>query len=253
MLQKNLKLNLLYHELKSPLVVVETGVTSLLSRSSLYGSLSEKQEKVLRRIQRNARTAQLLVNDMLELGCVQKGIIREIPIKVSSIISEVFEQVFDLTNHNLSTKIKNVIDLTRFQSILAEDGIIVSTSLEIWEKEFFLDKRKIKQIIRNLMLNAIKHMKNSIEITIKEKNSSFMCSIQDDGMGIPPKYHKKIFKAYFQMNKIEENNERGHGLGLAGALILVEEMGGELLLESDVGKGAKFIVLLPLPKKLNEG
>jgi len=253
MLQKNLKLNLLYHELKSPLVVVETGVTSLLSRSSLYGSLSEKQEKVLRRIQRNARTAQLLVNDMLELGCVQKGIIREIPIKASSIISEVLEQVFDLTNHNLSTKIKNVIDLTRFQSILAEDGIIVSTSLEIWEKEFYLDKRKIKQIIRNLMLNAIKHMKNSIEITIKEKNSSFMFSVQDDGMGISPKYHKKIFEAYFQMDKTEENNERGHGLGLAGALILVEEMGGELLLESDVGKGAKFIVLLPMPEKINEG
>ena len=55
------------------------------------------------------------------------------------------------------------------------------------------------------------------------------------------------------MDKIEENNVRGHGLGLAGALILVEEMGGELLLESDVEKGAKFIVLLPLPKKLNEG
>jgi len=253
MLQKSLKLNLLYHELKSPLVVVETGVTSLLSRSSLYGSLSEKQEKVLRRIQRNARTAQLLVNDMLELGCVQKGIIREIPIKVSSIISEVFEQVFDLTNHNLSTKIKNVIDLTRFQSILAEDSIIVSTSLEIWEKEFFLDERKIKQIIRNLMLNALKHRKNCIEITIKEKNSSFMCSIQDDGMGIPPKYHKKIFEAYFQTDKIEENNVWGHGLGLAGALILVEEMGGGLLVESDVGKGAKFTFLLPLPKNLNEG
>ena len=80
-----------------------------------------------------------------------------------------------------------------------------------------------------------------------------MCSVQDDGLGIPPKYHKKIFEAYFQMDKIEENNVRGHGLGLAGALILVEEMGGELLLESDVGKGAKFIVLLPLPEKLNEG
>ena len=80
-----------------------------------------------------------------------------------------------------------------------------------------------------------------------------MCSVQDDGKGISPKYHNKIFEAYFQIDKIEENNVRGHGLGLAGALILVEEMGGELLLESDVGKGAKFIVLLPMPEKLNEG
>ena len=56
----------------------------MLNRQS-YGSLSEKQEKVLERISRNARVAQLLVNDLLELGCAQKGIIRETPIKVKHV------------------------------------------------------------------------------------------------------------------------------------------------------------------------
>ncbi len=252
MLEKRLKLNLLFHDLKSPLAVVETGVTSLLNRRR-YGSLSEKQEKVLGRILRNARVAQVLVNDLLELGCAQKGIIRESPIKISSIIPEVLWQVLDLTNHNLSTKIKDVLDLTQLQSILPEGGITLSISPEIWEKEFYLDERKIKQIIRNLMSNALKHMKNSIELTIKEKDNCFICSVQDDGKGISPKYHKKIFEAYFQMDDLDENNLRGHGLGLAGVLILVEEIGGELLLESDVAKGAKFIVRLPMPEKLNEG
>jgi signal transduction histidine kinase len=252
MLKKRLKLNLLFHDLKSPLAVVETGVTSLLNRRR-YGSLSEKQEKVLGRILRNARVAQVLVNDLLELGCAQKGIIRESPIKISSIIPEVLWQVLDLTNHNLSTKIKDVLDLTHLQNILPEGGITLSISPEIWEKEFYLDERKIKQIIRNLMSNALKHMKKSIELTIKEKDNWFICSVQDDGKGISPKYHKKIFEAYFQMDDLDENNLRGHGLGLAGVLILVEEIGGELLLESDVAKGAKFIVRLPMPKKLNEG
>ena len=252
MLQQRLKLNLLFHDLKSPLAVVETGVTSLLNRSR-FGSLSEKQEKVLKRISRNARVAQVLVNDLLELGCAQKGIIRETPIKISSIIPEVLWQVLDLTNHSLSSKIKDVLDLTQLQSILPEGGITLSISPEVWEKEFYLDERKIKQIIRNLMSNSLKHMKNSIEVTIKEQNSCFMCSVEDDGKGISPKYHKKIFEAYFQMDELEEHNLRGHGLGLAGVLILVEEIGGKLLLESDVGKGAKFIVLLPMPEKLNEG
>ena len=166
MLQQRLKLNLLFHDLKSPLAVVETGVTSLLNRSR-FGSLSEKQEKVLKRIIRNARVARVLVNDLLELGCAQKGIIRETPIKVSSIIPEVLWQVLDLTNHSLSTKIKDVLDLTQLQSILPEGGITLSISPEIWEKEFYLDDRKIKQIIRNLMSNSLKHMKNSIEVTIK--------------------------------------------------------------------------------------
>jgi len=252
MLQQRLKINLLFHDLKSPLSIVESGAASLLNRQS-YGSLSEKQEKVLKRISRNAKVAQVLVNDLLELGCAQKGIIRESPIKISSIIPEVLWQVLDLTNHDLATKIKDVLDLPQLQSILSEGGITLSISPEIWEKEFYLDERKIKQIIRNLMSNALKHMKHSIELTIKEQNNSFMFSVQDDGKGISPKYHKKIFEAYFQMDDLDENNLRGHGLGLAGVLILVEEIGGKLLLESDVAKGAKFIVHLPMPEKLNEG
>ena len=88
MLQQRLKINLLFHDLKSPLSIVESGAASLLNRQS-YGSLSEKQEKVLKRISRNAKVAQVLVNDLLELGCAQKGIIRESPIKISSIIPEV--------------------------------------------------------------------------------------------------------------------------------------------------------------------
>lgn len=252
MLKQRLKLNLLFHDLKSPLAVVETGVKSLLN-SHRYGSLSEKQENVLNRVLRNTRVAQVLVNDLLELGCAQKGIMDISPIKISSIVPEVLWQVLDLTNHNLSSKIKNVFDLTRLESILKEDGITLSISPEIWEKEFYLDERKTKQIIRNLMSNGLKHMKSRIELTIKEQNNCFMCSVQDDGKGISPEYHKKIFEDYFQIDNPEEYNLRGHGLGLAGVLILVEEIGGELLLESDVEKGAKFIVLLHLPKKLNEG
>ncbi len=221
--------------------------------TSRYGSLSEKQEKVLRRILRNAKVALVLVNDLLELGCAQKGIIRQSPIKISSLIPEVLWQVLDLTNNRMSTKIKDVLDLTQLQGILIKGGITLSISPDIWEKEFYLDEKKIKQIIRNLMSNGLKHMKNSIELAIKEQNNCFICSVEDDGMGISPRYHKKIFEAYFQVDELEEHNLRGHGLGLAGVLILVEEIGGELLLESDVEKGAKFIVLLPLPKKLNEG
>jgi signal transduction histidine kinase len=252
MLKQRLKLNLLFHDLKSPLAVVEIGATSLLN-TSRYGSLSEKQEKVLRRILRNAKVALVLVNDLLELGCAQKGIIRQSPIKISSLIPEVLWQVLDLTNNRMSTKIKDVLDLTQLQGILIKGGITLSISPDIWEKEFYLDEKKIKQIIRNLMSNGLKHMKNSIELAIKEQNNCFICSVEDDGMGISPRYHKKIFEAYFQVDELEEHNLRGHGLGLAGVLILVEEIGGELLLESDVEKGAKFIVLLPLPKKLNEG
>ena len=63
-------------------------------------------------------------------------------------------------------------------------------------------------------------------------------AVKDDGEGIPALYHQQIFECYFQVDPHEGCPVRGHGLGLAGVMILVEDMGGQLLLESDAGKGA---------------
>ena len=64
---------------------------------------------------------------------------------------------------------------------------------------------------------------------------------------------KKIFESYFQMDVTDSYTVRGHGLGLAGVMVLVEDMGGELFLESGEGKGAKFLVKLPLKKVIRTG
>ena len=66
--RKRIKIDLLIHDLKVPLAVVESGVTMLLQRPDKYGPLTRKQEKILNRILRNAKTTQVLVNDALELG-----------------------------------------------------------------------------------------------------------------------------------------------------------------------------------------
>ena len=74
----------------------------------------------------------------------------------------------------------------------------------------------------------------------------FVISVKDDGEGIPSEYHEKIFQCYFQMDPTDSCVLRGHGLGLAGVMVLVEDMGGKLLLDSDRGKGARFTVKLPV-------
>ena len=70
--------------------------------------------------------------------------------------------------------------------------------------------------------------------------------VADDGEGIPSGYHEKIFECYFQMDGQRDYCVRGHGVGLAGVMVLVEDMGGRLYLESDVGKGATFSVKIPM-------
>jgi signal transduction histidine kinase len=73
-----------------------------------------------------------------------------------------------------------------------------------------------------------------------------MLSVTDDGEGIPEQYHKKIFESYFYLEGGEESTVRGSGLGLAGVMVLVEDLGGRLFLESEAGEGATFSVKLPL-------
>jgi signal transduction histidine kinase len=69
--------------------------------------------------------------------------------------------------------------------------------------------------------------------------------VKDDGEGIPADYHQRIFECYFQMDAKNSSCVRGHGLGLAGVQVLLEDMGGQLFLESDLGKGATFFVKIP--------
>jgi len=96
--------------------------------------------------------------------------------------------------------------------------------------------------------NALKYRRSSVGLEIRKENRSLILSVSDDGEGIPQEYHERIFECYFQMNGEEACPVRGHGLGLAGVLVLVEDMGGSLTLESDRGSGAKFSVKIPLMK-----
>ncbi len=70
--------------------------------------------------------------------------------------------------------------------------------------------------------------------------------VRDDGRGIPPANHQRIFETYFTTGGSIETAIESHGLGLAGVMVLLKDMGGGLILESDDGKGAEFIVTIPL-------
>ena len=246
MQRERIKIDLLIHDLKVPLAVVETGITSLLQRREKYGPLSEKQEKALMRALRNTKVIQSLVNDILELGRSREGIVSLKSLKFSDLIEQVFMEIFDLVDRNTSEKIKTCADLPQLKETLEEKGLTLFMEEALWCQEVCLDEAKIRQILRNLLNNALKYRKSRVELEVDKKDVHIVFSVKDDGEGIPSIYHKKIFESYFQMDITDSSTVRGHGLGLAGVMILVEDMGGELFLESDEGKGAKFLVKLPL-------
>jgi signal transduction histidine kinase len=246
MINHRIKLDLLIHDLKGPLAVMESGVISLLNREEKYGPLTESQRRVLKRVLRNIKVTQTLVNDALELGRSSEGIIHREKTIISHLINQALIELFDLMSCESTEVLKECKDIKNVKELLQKEGIILEIDEKIWNKEVFLDERKMSQILRNLLSNALKYRKKEVIIQVDENDKCLILSVKDDGEGIPPSYHENIFKCYFQLDQSKEYCVRGHGLGLAGVMILVEDMGGELTLESDVGKGAKFCVRLPL-------
>ena len=149
---------------------------------------------------------------------------------------------------DMGEKINGCEGLFPLIDLLKKKGILISVDERLWSQQIRLDELKVKQILRNLLNNAMKYRKNLVEIEFIHEGRFLHISVKDDGKGIGIMHHKKIFESYFQVGDVNEYGFRSHGLGLAGVMVLIEDMGGELFLESDEGKGTKFIVKVPLPE-----
>jgi two-component system, OmpR family, sensor kinase len=251
--KKRIKTELLVHDLKNPIAIIEAGINSLFNDDEKHEPLTEKQTKIYNRTLRNIKIVKGLVNDILEVGRSSEGIINNKRCIISELLMPPIIEIFDLADNSISEKIKVCKDIYSFKKELSDRAIIFDMDEGLWKREVYLDPRKINQIFRNLLSNAMKYKNKFIDIHIdikkvKEQGENLFLSVKDDGDGIEKIYHQKIFESYFQIEDEREHCARGHGLGLAGILILIEDMGGKMYLESGEGKGARFSVMIPLSK-----
>ncbi|MBW1780294.1 MAG: HAMP domain-containing histidine kinase [Deltaproteobacteria bacterium] len=246
--RERIKIDLLIHDLKVPLAVIEAGVVALLNKREKYGPVTERQEKVFARVLRNTKVLKTLVNDALELGRCEEGVVNFSTFTLSSLIEEALEEIFDLTDAGATEEIKRCVKLAPFRKVLENKGVHLDIEEDLWEEKICQDHGKLNQILRNLLNNALKYRKSLVELKIDRTDASIIFSVKDDGEGIPAAYHEKIFQSYFQMEPDARGacSVRGHGLGLAGVMVLVEDLGGKLFLDSDEGLGTRFLVKLPL-------
>jgi len=243
-----IKIDLLIHDLKVPLAVIEAGLVSLLNKQDKYGPLTQLQERVFTRVLRNTKILKTLVNDALELGRSEEGVVNLSRFKLSGLVEQSLEEIFDLTDTSASEEIRRCEKLARFREMLETKGVVLSVNEELWDDEICQDHAKLNQILRNLLSNALKYRRKTVELKIDRTHTSVVFSVKDDGEGIPAAYHEKIFECYFQLepDSMGTCTVRGHGLGLAGVMVLVEDLGGNLFLDSDEGQGTRFLVKLPL-------
>lgn len=246
--RRRIKIDLLIHDLKVPLAVIETGLMALINKQEKYGPVTGRQEKVFTRALRNTKVLKSIVNDALELGKSREGVVHFSKFKLSSLIVQAFEEIFDLTNISASEAIKQCTGMSQIRAVLEKKGVLLFVDENLWSEEICQDYAKLKQILRNLLSNALKYRKNTVELRVEKTENSIVFSVEDDGEGIPSAFHKQIFECYFQMDPEYRGpwSVRGHGLGLAGVMVLVEDLGGKLFLDSDEGLGTRFWVKLPL-------
>ena len=218
------------HELRTPLNSI-LGFSEIL-KDNLAGKMTPQQEQeCLANIHSSGRHLLNLVNDVLDLSKIEAGRLelQYEEFQVGSCISEVLTVVRPLAER---ASINLVVELDNESALLRAD------------------KGKLKQILYNLLANAIKFTPEGGQAVVKTRTKpragQLILQVKDSGIGIDPEHHEQIFSEFFQVQAAADRRFEGTGLGLALVKRLVGLHGGTIKVDSQLGRGATFTVTLPL-------
>ena len=242
--EKERLLDLFIHDLTEPLSIVATSANNLAHKEDRYGPLSDSQKSLLNRILRNVRRAQNLVQEMIEILRSEEGLFKREYFSVEKTLHESLLEVLEMCLPQAAEGLDQVENQEAFQDSLKEHGVFVEITGKYCTAPFCHDQRKIQQIFRNLMSNAMKYRRKRMGVKISGEVDLFVL-VEDDGIGIPPEDQKIIFERFVRLNDEKRAYVPGLGLGLTGVKTLVEAMGGEITLESQEGVGTRFMARIP--------
>ncbi len=219
------------HDLRNPLGSI-TGFSGLLLH--LAGDdFDERSRTMLERIQNASEYMLSLVEDLLDFSAIESGEIR-----------------LDRTRVSLPALLGEIVELNRPFSTQKR----IDLTLEAADVTVKIDANKIQQVVTNLISNAVKysHESTTVHVEAFERGSSVQVRVSDQGQGIPAGELGKLFQPFTTTSVRATAGERSTGLGLAIARKVVEAHGGDIGVESEVGKGSCFWFDLPLDTARNQ-
>lgn len=216
------------HELRTPLNAI-LGLSEAL-QEEVYGTLTEKQRKSLNTIEESGRHLLELINDILDLSKIEAGKL-EVQLGLVSI---------DLVCQASICIVKEAASKKQIRVFTSSDN--VATTLQA-------DERRLKQILVNLLINAVKFTPNGgqvgLEIASEIEKQKVRFTVWDTGIGISKENLSQLFQPFVQLDSSLARQHSGTGLGLVLVKRMVELLGGSISVESEVDKGSRFTVLLP--------
>ena len=216
------------HELRTPLNSV-LALARLLA-DQVDGTLTSEQMKQVGLIRKSAENLLEIVNDLLDLAKVEAGRMEVTPSTFS------IEDVFAVLRGTL-------------KPLQMQSAVTLSFAVQEKLADLHTDEAKLTQILRNLVSNALKYTeKGSISVSAfrDEERSLLTIEVQDTGIGIAPEHQEIIFEEFAQVQNRLQLRQKGTGLGLPLSRQLARMLGGDITVQSELGRGATFTLTLPL-------
>jgi PAS domain S-box-containing protein len=216
------------HEFRTPLNAI-LGYTHMLLQG-VAGELLPSVKRQLQRIDSNGRHLLTIINEILDITRIEAG-----------------KMPMQLSEFNLNELVPEV--MTELDPVIARSKLTVTPRLSLEPPIVFSDRQKVKQIVVNLLSNALKFThQGGIDITLNTDREARTASIEvcDTGIGIAPEHHERIFEDFRQVDDSPSRQYGGTGLGLAICRRLATSLGGRIALHSTVGKGSTFTLIIPI-------
>ncbi|RCV64584.1 Signal transduction histidine kinase [Methanophagales archaeon] len=220
------------HELRTPLTPMKAQLQML--QEGYMGEMNEKQGNSIEIIQRNLTRLDTLINDILDISRIEAG-----RIKIS------------LGPISINDAVKEAIKMQ--EPFAEEKAIKVSTKLAKLPN-IIGDAERLRQVIGNLLNNAIKFSDISADMVVKTERvgDNVLFSVTDYGIGISKEDIDKLFKPFSQIDPSFRREHGGTGLGLAIAKGLIQAHNGKIWVESELAKGSTFFFSIPIKQEITE-
>jgi signal transduction histidine kinase len=214
------------HELKTPLSLL-----SLFSEILELGRVNseEKKTEYYKIIRHESLRLNKMIDNILDFSKIEAG-----------------RKTYNFARSDMAAVIEDVLSSYRYQFI--NSGFDVRTNIEASLPPVLIDRDAMAQAISNLVDNAIKYSRDVKQLSIKTetRGSDLSIEIADQGIGIPRAEQGKVFEKFYRVGNGLVHDVKGSGLGLSLVKHIVEAHNGTISVESDVGKGSRFTILLPL-------
>ncbi len=215
------------HELRTPVTAMRSAAETLRV-SALYDPDVAVAVRFVDMIERNGERLQSLIEDLLELSRLES-------------------KEFRLKKEEVDLVVVVNIVLSLFRERAEKKGVKLGIALEEGVGPIITDQRALEQVVANLVDNAIKYCPPGATVTIASQKvpGAVRIVVRDTGHGIDPKHLPRLFERFYRVDAGRSRDVGGTGLGLSIVKHLVEALGGQVTVESEVGKGSSFALTVP--------